>query len=317
MGQVPFFNGLSQEDFEQVNGLFNERGYAPNETIYFAGDGVEHLFVVADGRVKLMHHSLSGKDVLLDILTPGEFFGSFSIRGDEVHPDTAQALTQSCVLGISVKDFHSILEKNPPVVLKVLDITAARLQAANERVQQLSAMPVEGRIASLLLVLSAKFGEQSDVGMLIQAPLARDDVAAMTGTEDVRSELLPEDKLVVIRELQQERHVVAMVGDGINDAPELAAADISIAMGAAGTDIAIETADIALMADDLMKLPEAIRLSKATLYNIHQNVLLALATVSILLIGVLMGRVNMAGGMLIHEASVLIVILNGMRLLRA
>lgn len=182
LGQVPFFSGLSQEDLEQINSLFREQGFGPNETIYFAGDPVRQLLVVADGRVKLMRHSLSGKDVLLDILTPGEFFGSFSTQGHEVYPDTAQAQTQTCVLGISVKDFHSILEKHPQVVLKVLDITSARLQAANIRVQQLSALPVEGRIANLLLVLSAKFGQPGDLGLLIQAPLAREDVAAMTGT---------------------------------------------------------------------------------------------------------------------------------------
>ncbi len=182
LGQVPFFGGLSQADLEQVNILFHEHGYGPNETIYFAGDPVKHLMVVADGRVKLMRHSLSGKDVLLDILTPGEFFGSFSTQSNEVYPDTAEALTQACVLWISIQDFHHILEKHPQVVLKVLDITAARLQAANERVQQLSALPVEGRIANLLLVLSAKFGKPSEVGLLIQVPLGRDDVAAMTGT---------------------------------------------------------------------------------------------------------------------------------------
>ena len=142
-------------------------------------------------------------------------------------------------------------------------------------------------------------------------------IAAEAGIDDVRAGLLPEEKQEVVRELQQEGEVVAMLGDGINDAPALAAADIGIAMGAAGTDIAVETADIALMADDLMKVPEAIHLSRATLSNIRQNVVIALMTVAGLLAGVLLGKVHMAGGMLIHEASVMVVILNGMRLLRA
>lgn len=146
--------------------------------------------------------------------------------------------------------------------------------------------------------------------------LTAEVIAHEAGIDDVRAGLLPEDKLTAIKQLQEEGHIVAMLGDGINDAPALAAADISIAMGAAGSGIAIETAGIALMADDLFKVPEAVRLSRATLRNIHQNVAVALVTVTALIVGVLLGRVHMSGGMLIHEASVMLVIINGMRLLK-
>jgi Cd2+/Zn2+-exporting ATPase len=141
-------------------------------------------------------------------------------------------------------------------------------------------------------------------------------VAEEVGIDEYRAELLPEDKQTVIEEYQDDGHVVAMVGDGINDAPSLATADVGIAMGAAGTDTAIETADMALMADDLERIPYAVTLSKATRWNVLENVGLAVLTVTVLLAGVLTSYVTLASGMLVHEASVLAVILNGMRLLR-
>ncbi|WP_336135392.1 heavy metal translocating P-type ATPase [Natronomonas amylolytica] len=141
-------------------------------------------------------------------------------------------------------------------------------------------------------------------------------VAEEVGIDEYRAELLPEDKQSVIEGYQADGHVVAMVGDGINDAPSLATADVGIAMGAAGTDTAIETADMALMADDLERIPYAVTLSKATRWNVLENVGLAVLTVTVLLAGVLTSYVTLAAGMLVHEASVLAVILNGMRLLR-
>ena len=149
------------------------------------------------------------------------------------------------------------------------------------------------------------------------APRVAEAIGAQVDIDEIRAGLLPEDKLEAVRAMQARGRVVAMVGDGVNDAPALATSDIGVAMGAAGSAVAVETADIALMGDDLLKLPESIALAKRTVRIMRQNIAIALLTVAALLAGVFAGGVTMAIGMLVHEASVLVVIGNAMRLLRA
>ena len=146
--------------------------------------------------------------------------------------------------------------------------------------------------------------------------LVAEAIGKATGIDEIHASLLPEDKLDAVAAMQRDGHTVAMVGDGVNDAPALATADIGVAMGAAGSAVAVETADIALMGDNLMKLPESVSLAKRTVNVMRQNIFIALATVVALLIGVFAGGVTMSVGMLVHEGSVLVVILNAMRLMR-
>lgn len=141
-------------------------------------------------------------------------------------------------------------------------------------------------------------------------------VATTLGLDEFHAELLPEDKVAYVKKLKEQGYVVAMAGDGVNDAPAIATADIGLAMGEGGTDISMETADVVLMADKLMQFSHAYSLSKATIRNMKQNTFFAVGIVAVLLIGVLMGSIHLASGMFIHEASVLLVILNAMRLMR-
>src|SRR5690554_3028969 len=136
------------------------------------------------------------------------------------------------------------------------------------------------------------------------------------GLDIVHAELLPQDKVTWVNKFKNEGYRVAMVGDGINDAPALATADVGLAMGIGGTDISMETADIVLMSDRLDQFAHAYSLAKATVRNMKQNTFLAVGTVALLLAGVLLGKIFLASGMLIHELSVLLVTLNAVRLIR-
>ena len=140
-------------------------------------------------------------------------------------------------------------------------------------------------------------------------------IAATVGLTDVRAELLPENKLTAIKALQQQYGAIAMTGDGVNDAPALASATVGIAMGGAGTAVALETADVALMGDDLGKLPFAVGLSRAARAIIRQNLAVSLGVIGLLLLTSVSGFMQLSWAVIFHEGSTLVVVINALRLL--
>jgi soluble P-type ATPase/copper chaperone CopZ len=140
-------------------------------------------------------------------------------------------------------------------------------------------------------------------------------IAHRVGVDEYRAQLLPTDKVDVIRQLKEEPGTVAMVGDGINDAPAMAVADVGIAMGAAGTDIAIEAGDVVLMSDDLGKIAFIRELSHRTVTTIRQNIAVSLINVAFMVVAALLGYLGLVTGLLLNEASAVFVILNALRLL--
>ena len=140
-------------------------------------------------------------------------------------------------------------------------------------------------------------------------------IGATVGVTDVRASLMPEDKLQAIRQLEQKHGAIAMTGDGVNDAPALATATVGIAMGGAGTAVALETADVALMGDDLQQLPFAVGLSRASRNIIQQNLVISLGIIALLILSSVLGWLQLSGAVVLHEGSTIIVVLNALRLL--
>lgn len=139
-------------------------------------------------------------------------------------------------------------------------------------------------------------------------------VANELNLDEVHANLLPEEKVEYVKKLKADGNTVAFIGDGINDSPSIANADIGIAMGS-GTDVAIDTSDVVLMQSSFPALVHAHGLAKKTVLNTRENIFIAIATVAFLLIGLVFGYIYMASGMFVHEASILVVIFNAMRLI--
>jgi len=142
-------------------------------------------------------------------------------------------------------------------------------------------------------------------------------IAAHLGIDDVRAELLPQDKVAAVEELRRTHGSVAMVGDGVNDAPALASADLGIAMGVAGSDAALETADVALMADELLRIPYAFRLSRATVRNIKANLAISIVMKAAFVVAAVAGFATLWMAVLADTGASVVVIANALRLLRA
>ncbi len=140
-------------------------------------------------------------------------------------------------------------------------------------------------------------------------------IAARAGVDEFHADLLPQDKVAVLKSLQKKYGPVAMVGDGVNDAPSLATADIGIAMGGAGTDVAIETADVVLMSDDLRKIPFSIGLARQARKVVWQNLTFSMSVIVLLVVGAFGAELALPLGVVGHEGSTVLVVLNGLRLL--
>lgn len=180
-------------------------------------------------------------------------------------------------------------------------------------------MGVADRIRHDAAVTVAAMARLTDVPpMLLTGDNARAAarLATEAGITDVRAGLLPQDKATAVREQEQAGHRVLVVGDGVNDAPALAAAHVGIAMGRAGSDLAVEAADAVVIRDELAAVPTVVALSRATRRLVVQNLVVAGVFISALVVWDLVGHLPLPLGVLGHEGSTVIVGLNGLRLLR-
>ena len=181
IGRLPFFKHLPAEAIYKINTLFHDREVRAGARIYHEGDDADRLYLVAMGKVKLVRNTASGREVLLDILHGGDYFGALTISGGRAHTETAIAQTDGCILQIASIDFESILAEHPDVTRKALEVVSQRLADSQEVIKQLSTYTTEQRIAAALLRLAGKLGETRQENILIQLAFSRQDLAAMTG----------------------------------------------------------------------------------------------------------------------------------------
>ncbi|MDD2986727.1 heavy metal translocating P-type ATPase [Flavobacterium sp.] len=194
--------------------------------------------------------------------------------------------------------------------------TAMIVHQDNEYLGIISAMDVARPEAIATLAALKKMGIKRMIMLTGDNQKVADAIAKNIGITDPMGSLLPEDKVRAIEQLKQQEGSVAMVGDGVNDAPAMAKSTVGIAMGAAGSDVALETADIALMADKLDNLPFAIGLSRKAKTIIKQNLIISLSMVALLVPLTIMGTIAIGPAVVFHEGSTLVVVLNALRLLR-
>ncbi|UNY98475.1 heavy metal translocating P-type ATPase [Zhouia spongiae] len=241
--------------------------------------------------------AIPGKGIKADLNNENVFIGNVELFENKKELDISTPIKETLInLASDGKTTMLISKGNTFVgILALMDIPRTE---AIPTIKQLKSLGIKQ-----IIMISGDHG------------LVASSIAKKIGLTDAWGELLPEEKVEAIKRLKHKNGKVAMVGDGVNDAPAMAHSTVGIAMGAAGSDVALETADIALMADSLDKLPFAIALSRKTKKIIKQNLFISLGMVAILIPLTITGIATIGPAVLMHEGSTLVVVFNALRLL--
>ncbi len=177
-----FFASISEITKREIGRLFSEERFNRDDYIFFEGDKPEWLYMVKEGKVKLVKHSDAGKDVILQVFAPGEMFGETSLFDNKPYPASAQAMEPTVVLKLSREDFLQFFGRHPFVATEMIMQLGRQLQEAHATIKSLAVDRVEQRIASILLKLADKLGVSENEGILLNISLTRQDLADMAGT---------------------------------------------------------------------------------------------------------------------------------------
>ncbi len=170
----PIFSSLNDEELGELSNLASERHFMSNEFIFWDGDTPDWLYIIAEGRVKVIKHSSSGKEFIIAFFNSGEMFGEVAVFENKPYPASSQAITETRVIAIKREDFLTFLINRPQVALKIITILGGRLRNAQSRLRDFAGERVEQRLASVLYMLSSKLG--------LILPFTRQEIADMTGT---------------------------------------------------------------------------------------------------------------------------------------
>jgi CRP/FNR family transcriptional regulator len=180
--QSPVFAGLPAREVEALGAIAVQESYRPRDFVFMESDPARWFCLVKTGRVKIVRHSKTGKDVVLELVGPGEIFGGVAVLERRPYPAAAQATEPTVVLKIPAEAVNSLTERHPTLIKELALMIGRRLRQAHDSVKSLSVDPVEARLAAALLRLAEREGTRSTQGLTLPFHLTRQSLADMTGT---------------------------------------------------------------------------------------------------------------------------------------
>ncbi len=180
--KIPIFSSLTDDELKEIEPYLLKEGFKRKEEIFSEGDSPEWFYILIEGKVKITKMSYDGKEIILELISPPDFFGGLAVLRGFPYPANAVAMEDSEVIKISRKDFLNIIDRFPDVMYEITSNLGERIKEFHETLKSIALERVESRIASLLLKLSDKIGEERDKKTVINMRLTKQDIAEMVGT---------------------------------------------------------------------------------------------------------------------------------------